>query len=57
MSNIIRDLDLHLISIVPLPISLPKLIEESPYNYDSNIFIDIGYSKITIILQNNSEII
>lgn len=57
LSNIIRDLDLHLISIVPLPISLPKLIEESPYNYDSNIFIDIGYSKISIILQNNSEII
>lgn len=55
--NIIRDLDLNLISIVPLPISLPKLIEDTPYNFDSNIFIDIWYSRITIILQNNSEII
>lgn len=57
IKNIIRDLDKNLISIVPLPISLPKLIEESPYNFDSNVFIDIWYTKITIVLQSNSEII
>lgn len=57
ISNIIRDIELNLISVVPLPICLPKLVEESPYNYDSNIFIDFWYSKTTIILQNNSEII
>lgn len=57
ISNLIRDMELNLISVVPLPISLPKLIEESSYNYDANIFIDFWYSKTTIILQNNSEII
>lgn len=57
LCNIIRDIELNLISVVPLPISLPKLIEESSYNYDTNIFIDFWYSKTTIILQNNSEII
>ncbi|MDD2565806.1 MAG: hypothetical protein PHZ26_01835 [Candidatus Gracilibacteria bacterium] len=57
IKNIIRDLNYNLISVVPLAISLPKLIEESPYNYDTNLFIDFGYSKTTVILQNNSEII
>lgn len=57
IKNIIRDLDFNLISVVPLAISLPKLIEDSPYNYDTNLFIDFWYSKTTVILQNNSEII
>ncbi|EKE27792.1 MAG: cell division protein (septum formation) [uncultured bacterium (gcode 4)] len=57
LKNIIHDLWLNLISIVPLPISLPKLTEDSPYNYDANIYIDFWYSKTTVILQTNSEIL
>ena len=57
IKNIIHDIWMNLISIVPLPISLPKLIEDSPYNYDANVFVDFGYSKTTVILQANSEII
>ncbi|EKE29055.1 MAG: cell division protein (septum formation) [uncultured bacterium (gcode 4)] len=57
LKNIIHDLWLNLISVVPLPISLPKLIEDSPYNYDNNIYLDIWYSKTTVILQSNSEIL
>lgn len=57
LRNIVNDLNFNLISVVPLALSLPKLIEDSSYNFDQNIYIDIGYSKITVILQNNSEII
>ncbi len=57
VKNIIRDIEMNLISIVPLPVCLPKLTEEKAYYFDQNLYVDIWYSKITVILQNNSEII
>ncbi|EKE26266.1 MAG: cell division protein (septum formation) [uncultured bacterium (gcode 4)] len=57
IKNIIRDLDKNLISVVPVGISIPKLIEDSNYSFDYNLFIDFWYSKTTIIVENNSEIL
>ena len=57
IKNIIRDLDKNLISVVPIGISIPKLIEDSNYSFDYNLFIDFWYSKTTIIVENNSEIL
>ncbi len=57
IKNVIRDINKNLISIVPISISIPKLIEDTVYNFDFNLFIDFGYSKTTIIISNNSEII
>lgn len=56
IKNIVRDLNKNLISVIPNPISIPKLIEDSSYSFDFNLFVDFWYSKTTIILENNSEI-
>ncbi|MDD2515929.1 MAG: hypothetical protein PHF46_01675 [Candidatus Gracilibacteria bacterium] len=56
-SSLIRNLNKNLISIIPIPISLPKLVESSPFVNDQNLFIDFGYSKTTVILQDKSEIL
>lgn len=56
-SALARNLWKNLISIIPTPISIPKLVENSPFVNEPNLFIDFGYSKTTVILQNNSEII
>lgn len=57
IKNILRDLWKNLISVVPTPIALPKLVEWTPYDFDSNVFVDIWYNKTTVVLQSNSEII
>lgn len=41
IKNIIRDLNLNLISVVPLPICLPKLNDNAPHYLESNLYIDI----------------
>ncbi|MDD2486963.1 MAG: hypothetical protein PHS92_01170 [Candidatus Gracilibacteria bacterium] len=57
IKNILRDLDKNLISVIPNGISIPKLVEDTNYSFDYNLFIDFGYSKTTVILENNSEIL
>lgn len=53
--NLVSNLDKNIVSIVPLPISLPKLLEHTAHFEDSNLFIDFGYGKTTIVVQNAGE--
>jgi cell division protein FtsA len=53
--NIVSSLEKNIVSIVPTPVSLPKLIEHTSYFEESNLFIDFGYSKTTIIVQSAGE--
>jgi len=38
--NLVSNLDKNIVSIVPAPVSLPKLLEHTSYFEDSNLFID-----------------
>jgi cell division protein FtsA len=53
--NIVSSLEKNIVSIIPIPVSLPKLLERTSYFEESNLFIDIGYSKTTIVMQNTGE--
>jgi cell division protein FtsA len=53
--NLVSNLDKNIVSIVPLPVSLPKLLEHTSYFEDSNLFIDFGYGKTTVMVQNAGE--
>ncbi len=57
INNIISNLNKKLISIIPISLSLPKLIEDAWYWFDFNLFIDFWHSKTTIVLENNWEIL
>ncbi|MCK9272427.1 hypothetical protein M0P65_02670 [Candidatus Gracilibacteria bacterium] len=57
IKKIINGLGKNLISIIPIGITIPKLIEDTPFAFDYNLFVDFGYSKTTIVLENNSEIL
>jgi cell division ATPase FtsA len=57
LTLIVRDLSMKLVSIVPTAIALPKLLEESSDSFDSNAFVDFGYSKTLVVLENRSEIL
>jgi cell division ATPase FtsA len=56
-SGIERTLGLDLISFVPVGVVLPKALENSLELFDPNLCIDIGYSTITVTLENYSEIL
>ena len=53
--NLVSNLDKNIVSVVPLPVSLPKLLEHTPYFEDPNLIIDFGYGKTTIVVQNAGE--
>lgn len=57
LSLVVRNLSMKLISIVPTVVALPKLLEESPDSFDSNAFIDLGYSKTSVVLIERSELL
>ncbi len=54
---IVRDLSMKLVSVVPAAVALPKLLDESPDSFDSNAFVDFGYSKTVVTLEHRSELI
>ena len=55
LRSIVRSIDRNILSIVPYGVSLPKLAEDKDYALDSNLFIDFGYSKTTVIVENAGE--
>jgi hypothetical protein len=57
LSVLVRDLSMKLVSIVPTAVALPKLLEESPDSFDSNAFVELGYSKTTVVLESRSELL
>ena len=48
---------MKLISFVPPSVALPKMIEDLHEGFESNAFMDIGYSSITVTLSERSEIL
>lgn len=57
IQNIGRGLGKNIISLIPSIITLPKLIENKDENFDFNAFIDFGYTKTTISIENRGEIL
>ena len=57
LTLVARDLGMKVVSLVPVPVALPKIIEDSIEGFDANVFVDFGYSKTTVILENKSEIL
>lgn len=57
LSLIVRDLSMKLVSVVPVPVALPKLVEEKTESFDANAFIDVGYSRVTVTLTDRSELL
>ena len=57
LQGIGRGLGKNIISLIPLIITLPKIVEERNEGSDFNCFLDFGNSKTTIVLQNNGEIL
>jgi Tfp pilus assembly PilM family ATPase len=55
--SIVASLDKRVISLIPSPLVLPKLIEYSEYVEDTVCIIDIGYMHTTLLLQSNNEIL
>lgn len=57
LSLIVRDLSMRLVSVIPIPVALPKLVEDTSEAFDSNAFIDIGYSRVTVTLADRGELL
>lgn len=57
LSLIVRDLSMRLVSVIPIPVALPKLVEETSEAFDSNAFVDVGYSRTTVTLCDRGELL
>lgn len=55
--SIVSSLDKRVISLIPMPLVFPKLIEKSDYMGQNTCTIDIGYSHTTFALEAKNEII
>lgn len=55
--SVVSSLDKKIISLIPEPLILPKLIEVSDYISESICIIDIGYRHTTITLMDSNRII
>lgn len=51
IQTIANYLNKNILSIIPLEFSLPKILEISDHSYDDVVFIDIGNTKTSIIVQ------
>lgn len=56
LRSVITALDRKTISIIPPPLALPKIIERTEYFLDTNIYLDIGYSHTTIVIEVQGEV-
>lgn len=57
LSLIVRDLSMKLVSVVPVPVALPKLVDEKSEAFDANAFVDVGYSRVTVTLTDRGELL
>jgi hypothetical protein len=56
LRSIIASLKKRPISLVPIPLLFSKIIEKTKMSEEETIFIDIGYSNVTIVFQKDQEI-
>lgn len=55
MRSIVGSLQKRIISLIPLPLLLPKSIENSDYTHENNAYIDVGYMHTTILLEKRER--
>ncbi len=56
LRSIISSLKKKTISLVPTPLIFSKIIEKSEHVYEDNIYIDVGYTHVTIVFEKKHEI-
>lgn len=56
LRSIVSSLRKNIISIVPTPVILPKIVEKSDKNSENAIFVDIGYTHMTVVSVEKNEI-
>jgi hypothetical protein len=56
LRSIVSSLKKTTISLVPIPLVFSKIIEKGEHVYDDNIYVDIGYTHMTIVFEKKNEI-
>ncbi len=54
---VINSLDRKTISLVPKTVLYPKILESSPYIFDTNLYLDIGYARTNMVFEVQNEIV
>lgn len=57
MRSIVSSLDKRIISLIPMPLVFPKLVEKSDHVGENTCIIDIGYTHTTFLIESKNEII
>ncbi len=57
LRSIVANLGKNTISLVPMPLIFPKVIENTEYSNENNVYIDIGYTHTTVVFESKNEII
>lgn len=57
MRSVVSRLDKQVISLIPQPLILPKLIENTEAIHSTVCLVDIGYGHTTVTLVSNNEIL
>lgn len=56
VKSLMASLDQRTISLIPTPLVLPKIVEQTDYALDTACYIDIGYTYTNITITKNNEI-
>jgi cell division ATPase FtsA len=56
LRSIISGMKKRTISIVPMPIIFPKILEHGKKDSPDNVYINIGYTYVTIVFEKHQEI-
>jgi cell division ATPase FtsA len=56
LRSIVSSLKKNIISIVPTALVLPKLLEKTEHAHENNLYIDIGYTHMTLVSEERNEI-
>ncbi len=57
VKSLVSNLDQRTISLIPTPLVLPKVVEQTKYALDTAFYIDIGYTYTNIIITRKNEIL
>lgn len=55
--SIVASLDKKIISLIPMPLVFPKIVEKSDFVWENTCSIDIWYSHTTLVIESKNEII
>lgn len=54
--SVVASLGRKVISLIPMPLLFPKIVEQTEYINDRACYIDIGYSHTTVLVTQDNEI-